>query len=361
MTMQLTFRELRLTAASVPLEYPVRTASGTVDRAPLVLLDLLTEEGVQGRAYLFTYTPMALKPLHALLQNMAGALQGAAIAPGDLERLFDARFRLLGNTGLVTMAIAGLDMSAWDALARAAGLPLARLLGGSVRPVPAYFSQGMESVPRSVELAQEALARGFKAMKIKIGHPRLEDDLAVVREVRSALGKDVALFVDYNQSLSVPEALVRCRALDELGLGWIEEPTRQYDYQGHARIAREIRTPIQLGENYFGTDEMAKGVAAGASDLLMPDLMKVGGISGWLRAAALADAARLPVSSHIFQEMSAHLMCVTPTAHWLEYQDIAASVLRRPLRIEDGMAVPDDAPGSGLEWDDEAVRRYRVD
>jgi len=358
---RLTLRELRATPVNVPLTNPVHTASGTIAHAPLVLIDLLTHEGVEGRAYLFTYTPLALKPVVSLLEAMAGILENAVLSPHELERLLDARFRLLGNTGLVTMAIAGLDMAAWDALAHAAGMPLARLLGGGTRGVRAYFSQGMESVDRSVELAQEALARGFKGMKIKIGHPRVEDDLAVVRAVKSCLGDRAVLFVDYNQSLSVPDALDRCRVLDEMELDWIEEPTLQHDYAGHAKIASEIRTPIQLGENYFGTHEMAKGVAAHASDLVMPDLMKIGGVSGWLRAASLADAARLPMSSHIFQEFSAHLMTVTPTAHWLEHLDIAAPVLQQPLRIEAGMAVLNETPGAGVSWNADAVAKYRID
>ncbi len=360
MTDRLSLRELRATPVLVPLAYPVHTASGTIGHAPLVLIDLLSEEGVEGRAYLFTYTPLALKATVELLEALGPVLKGQAIEPHALERLLDGRFRLLGNTGLVAMAIAGVDMAAWDALARAAGWPLARLLGAGPQGAPAYFSQGMESIERSEALAQEALARGFRAMKIKIGHACVEDDIAVVRAVQAVLAGRAELFVDYNQSLSVPQALQRCRLLDELGLGWIEEPTLQHDHAGHAQIARDIRTPIQLGENHFGTHEMARALQAGASDLVMPDLMKIGGVSGWLRAAALAEAARVPMSSHIFQEFSAHLMGATPTAHWLEYLDIAGPVLQRPLRIADGRAVLDDGPGAGLDWNAEAVARFRV-
>lgn len=360
MNAELSLRELRATPVMVPLAYPVHTASGTIGQAPLVLIDLLTQQGVQGRAYLFTYTPLALKATVALLRELDPLLRGMAVEPRELQRLLDARFRLLGNTGLVSMAIAGIDMAAWDALARAAGWPLAKLLGGGATGVPAYFSQGMESIERSQALAQEALERGFKAMKIKIGHARLEDDLAVVRAVQAVLAGRAGLFVDYNQSLSVPEALRRCRALDELGLGWIEEPTLQHDHAGHARIAQEVRTPIQLGENHFGTHEMAQALQAQASDLVMPDLMKIGGVSGWLHAASLAQGARVPMSSHIFQEFSAHLMAATPTAHWLEFLDIAGPVLQRPLQVVEGHVMPGEGPGAGLEWDAEAVARWRV-
>jgi mandelate racemase len=359
-TPRLTFRELRCTPVSVPLDHPVRTASGQVTHAPLILLDLLSEEGVEGRAYLFTYTPLVLRPLAGLIDNLAAMLHGQVLAPHALARQLDGRFRLLGNTGLVTMALAGIDMACWDALARAAGLPLCRLLGGAPTPVPAYFSQGMDGLERGVLLAQQCVERGFTLMKLKIGYASVEEDLAVVRAVLSTLGGQAELAVDYNQSLDVPEALRRCRRLDELPLAWIEEPTRHDDDAGHARIAREIRTPVMIGENWFGTHAMARSLAAGAADLVMPDLMKIGGVSGWLRAAALADAARLPMGSHLFQEMTAHLMTVTPTALRLEVLDIAGPVLAAPLQVVDGWARPSAEPGSGLHWDAQAVARWRI-
>src|SRR6185436_10465669 len=137
----------------------------------------------------------------------------------------------------------------------------------------------------------------------------------------------------------------------------IEEPVLQTDWAGHARIRNEIDTPIQLGENWWGTADMARSIAAGASDLAMPDVMKLGGVTAWLRAAALAQAAGLPVSSHIFTEFSAHLLAVTPTAHWLEYMQVAEPVLARPYRLREGCVQTSDAPGTDLEWDMAAVER----
>ena len=156
----------------------------------------------------------------------------------------------------------------------------------------------------------------------------------------------------------MPEAIARVQALDGEGLGWIEEPALADDYEGYARIREKARTPIQMGENWWGTHEMAKCLAAGATDLGMPDAMKIGGVSGWLRAAALAEAAGLPVSSHLFPEVSAHLLAVSPTAHWLEYVDWANPILQEPLRIEGGHAIVPDAPGCGIAWDEAAVQRH---
>ena len=224
--------------------------------------------------------------------------------PPSMEATFARRFRLIGTSGLLAMALSGIDMAAWDALAKAARMPLVRLLGGEPRALPAYSSQGMDGLERGVELAYEALSSGFKAMKIKIGYSTLEEDVAVVRAVEEVLSDRAELFVDYNQSLSVTEAVRRCRILDEFGVSWIEEPTLQDDYVGYAKISLAVRTPVQFGENLFGTAEMAKSLQAGASQLIMIDIMKIGGVTGWLRASALADAARLPLSSHIFPEFS---------------------------------------------------------
>jgi len=192
--------------------------------------------------------------------------------------------------------------------------------------------------------------RGFKGVKAKIGYPTLDEDLAVARAIRSAVGPDVAVMVDYNQSLTVAEAKRRVAALDEEGIAWVEEPVQAEDYAGMAEVARAARTPIQAGENWWGPLEFSKAIAAGASDLVMPDAMKTFGVTGWRDIAALAAANARAGSSHLFCEVSAQLLCATPTAQWLEYMDWWTPVLARPLAIRDGMALPSDRPGSGVEW-----------
>jgi mandelate racemase len=258
------------------------------------------------------------------------------------------------------MAVAGLDMAAWDALAVAAGVPLVALLGGQPRPIAAYNSLGMIPPAEAADAASKTVAAGFKALKIKIGWPTLAEDLAVVRAARKALGDDIALMVDFNQSLTQPEAIRRGRVLDGEGIAWIEEPVRADDFRGAAAVAAQVRTPIQIGENFNGPYEMELALSLGASDLVMPDPQQIGGVTGWLRAAALAQMAGLPCSSHIFIEVSAHLLAVTPTCHYIEYLDVAAPVLAEPLRPVDGMIEARARPGIGLVWNEDAVQRYRV-
>jgi mandelate racemase len=357
---RLTIRALDVRAVDVPLARPHPTAGGAVTSAPLVLVDLHTEEGVTGHGYVFVYTPLALVPVARLVTDLATLLVGESVAPLEIERKLQARFRLLGPQGLTGIAMAAIDMAAWDALARAAGLPLARLLGGEPRPVPAYRSAGMGGVAEAVTETKEAIGIGLGAMKFKVGHPTVREDIAVIRAARETGGAELAVMVDYNQSLTVPEAMARLDALEGERLTWVEEPVAADDFAGHAAVAAAARTPIQFGENWWGPHDMAKAIAAHASDYVMLDVMKIGGVTGWLRAAALAEAHALPVSSHLFPEVSAHLLAVTPTMHWQEYTDWTNPILREPLVVRDGHAYPSTRPGSGLEWDEDAVRRYRV-
>ena len=343
------------------MRIPLATAGGAVTKAPLVLIDIETEEGVTGSSYVFCYTPAALHPVARLVLNLEEWIRGDMVAPYSIDRKLQQRFRLLGPQGLTAFAAAGIDMAAWDALAKAAGLPLVRLLGGELRSVPAYNSNGLGiiGVERAVPEAQE-LAAGYQAIKVRLGYPDLETDLAVVRAIRGAVGSSVLLMSDYNQCLSVAEAIRRAQMLDEEGLYWIEEPTRADDYAGHAAIRRKARTGIQIGENWWGPHDMSKSLDAGASDFGMADVVKIGGVTGWLRAAALASPPGLPLSSHLYPEISVHLLAVSPTCHWLEYVDWAGPILREPLTIENGRATPPDTPGIGVAWDEDAVRRLVV-
>lgn len=346
-------------AVNVPLEFPVRTSVGTVATSPLVLIDLHTDVGVTGRSYVFTYTPLALQATQALVASFGQAIVGQAVAPFDIDQWFASRLRLLGRPGLAIMACAGIDMALWDALALHRGVPLVTLLGGTPRDIPAYDSHSMDGIDLGVRRAATAADAGFKAIKTKIGYATVQEDLKMLRALRSAVGSDVQIMVDYNQGLTVPEAQRRIRALQDEQLAWVEEPTVQEDLAGHARL-RSLGLPIQMGENWCGPLEMQRAVDAGACDLAMPDAMKIGGVTGWMRAAAIAQTAGVPMSSHIFPEVSVHLLAVTPTAHWLERMDLAGPVLLQPLTYIDGSARCPDAPGTGIAWNEEAVRRFEA-
>jgi len=169
------------------------------------------------------------------------------------------------------------------------------------------------------------------------------------------------LMVDYNQALSVDDALERGRALDRENIYWLEEPIRHDDYAGNARLARELKTPLQIGENFSLPDGMAAAFEQAKPKYVMPDLERIGGVTGWREAAKLAAVNRAPMSSHLFPEVSAHLLAATPTCHYLEYVDWADALVQEPLAIVGGHAVVPERPGNGMIWNKDAVARYRID
>jgi mandelate racemase len=345
---------VRARAVSLTPARPVQTAAGALTTTPLVLVDVTTSDGATGRSYLRCYTPLVLAPLAQLVTELGAAATGGPAAPLAASTRLRASLRLIGERGLVGLALAGLDMALWDALAVTAGQPLATLLGGAPTPVPAYASLRTMAPDGAAREAEDALAAGFRAVKVKLGAADLAADLATIRAVRAAIGAAARLMVDYNQSLTVAEACRRVAVLDGEGLEWIEEPVDATDLAGQARVAAAARTPIQTGESW---DEVASGIAAGAADLLTLDVMRLGGVTGWLRAAAHAHTAGLEVASHSFGEFSAHLLAVTPTARWWEYLDHVGELLVEPLQVHDGQVTAPDRPGAGLDWDEQRVSR----
>jgi mandelate racemase len=331
-----------------------------VRAAPLLLVDLDTHEGVTGRAYQFCYRAAAAPGIVALLDDIMDAVANEVLAPADLWAALSKRYTLIGVEGIVRMAMSLVDVAGWDALAQAAGLPLARCLGADPRPIPAYNSNGLGLMPTAAlaDEAEKLLDGGFRAVKIRLGYATVEEDIAAVRAVRKRLPDDMAVMADYNQALSVGEAIRRGGALDAEGIYWVEEPIRHDDYAGCAEVARAVSTPVQIGENFSQVHDMQKALDARACDFVMPDLERIGGVTGWQRASALAAGAGLPMSSHLYPEVSAHLLAATPTAHWLEYVDWMNPLLVEPLKIVDGMAVVSERPGLGLAWNHDVVRRY---
>jgi mandelate racemase len=207
--------------------------------------------------------------------------------------------------------------------------------------------------------AVELVAEGFSAVKLRLGRAQASQDLEALRVVKQAVGPRVSLMVDFNQGLSVAEAIRRGRMIDEEGgVYWIEEPVRADDFSGCNQVRKEVRTPIQIGENFMGPEQMAQALAAGACDYAMPDAQRIGGVTGWMRAAALAQGAGMEMSSHLFPEASCHLLAVTPTCHWLEYVDWANPILQEPLRVKNGHVAIPERPGLGMTWNEKAVKRY---
>jgi len=355
-----TIRDVKARTVIAPLQRPIRTASGAIEAAPLLLLDVRTDLGITGSAYLFGYTPLVLRSLRLLVEQLSPLLQGQPVVPAARQEQLARQFRLLGLHGLLGMVVSTLDMAFWDVLGKAAGQPVVRLLGGEERSLRAYDSWGLVDPARDAAELARSVERGFRGIKIKLGESTLAHDVATVRDVRAIIGNDVALMVDFNQCLDPLEAIRRIDALEPFALEWVEEPVAAEDFQGHARVRSRSRIPIQTGENWWFPRDAERALSANACDRMMPDLMKIGGITGWLSVMGLAHAASMPMSSHLFIEASAHVLAVTPTCDWLEYMDFASSVLREPATLEAG-GVAARGPGLGIAWDEAAVARCAVE
>jgi mandelate racemase len=361
---KLTLRSVEVRPVLLPLRRPVVSKVGSFNAWPMILIDLHTEEGIVGRSYLEPYLHQSMRYIAPAIRDLAAARAGKPVHPIDDFQQGSRSLNLIGYEGVSMIAVSGLDMAAWDAVSKAANLPLAEFLGGSLAAVPAYNSNGLWLIDTG-RLADEAATLvaegGFSGLKLRLGRERLADDLAAIDAVRRAAGADIRLMVDFNQGLSLGDALLRCHALDDQGLYWMEEPITYNNLAGYAQLTRELRTPVQLGENFYGPRALAQAVAMGAGDLVMPDLMRIGGVTGWLRAAAIAGAAGLPISSHLYPEFSAHLLRISESAHWLEWQDWADPILAEPFRLANGTLEIPRRPGAGLEWNEEAAQRFAYD
>ena len=361
---KLTVESIRARPVVVTLRRPIVNRLTTVEDWPLILIDLLTAEGVTGRSYLEPYVVKAMRYLIPALEDLADLLKGRVVAPFDLFDSARKSLRYVGYGGQSLIAVSGLDMAAWDALAKAADVPLCVLLGGSVGPVPAYNSNGLwlkEPEALAQEAAELVTEGGFSALKLRLGRARSGADVAAIEAVRASVGEDVRLMIDYSQALDLAEALSRCHAIDELGLAWIEDPLVYDNLDGYARLTAELDTPIQTGEHFYGPRDLHRAVQMKASDLVMPDFMRIGGVTGWLRAAAIAGASGIPVSTHLYPEVGAHVLRVTETADWLEWQDWAEPVLQNPFTVSNGYLEIPDRPGIGLEWDEDFIAAHLVE
>jgi mandelate racemase len=339
------------------MNFALGTSAATVKAAPLLLVDVLMEEGVIGHSYLFCYTASGAKAVAAHIAEAAQLTRGQRCKPQAIFQMLSRRFALLGVTGPVRMALSALDVGLWDAAAVALGKPLAELLGAERRPIPAYDSRGLGLMePEHVaDEAQALLASGLKAVKLRLGHSALADDLRALRAVRGHIPSDVLVMADYNQALTSTEAVRRGLALQEEGIFWLEEPIRHDDYRGNAEIAHALDVPLQIGENFNGPEAMIEAVTMRACDYVMPDVNRIGGVTGWMQAAGIASAHGVEMSSHLLPELSVHLLAATPTAHWIEYVDWADAVLEEPLELKDGAITAPGRPGIGIAWSEEKI------
>ena len=361
--LKLTFESVQLRAVSVPMTNPIVSNVGQYTHWPFILIDVHTREGVTGHSYLEPYLHKSIPAISSMIQVLADHFKGKPLAPLDMYGDAMKMLHLVGREGISLIAMAGLDMAVWDALAKAAHLPLVSLLGGQPGQIRAYNTNGLWLIPieQLGNQAKKLVAQGdFKAIKMRLGRKTAADDIAAIRAVRDAVGEEILLMTDFNQGMTYGEVLQRMHQLDDQNLYWFEEPITYDNLDGCAQIAAQIKTPVQIGENIYGPREFYKAVRAGAADLYMPDLMRIGGVTGWMRSAAIAGAAGYPLSSHLYPRVSAHLLRASESADWLEWSDWAEPILAEPFTVQAGHATVTDKPGNGIVWNEAAIRQFAI-
>lgn len=358
---------IRIRRLVVPLRRELATRIGTFNKGPFLAIDLELKGGGTARVLGFTFSRIGLTVVPPILEALTAFAKGRSLTLRDLPSFHDAcahHLQLLGLEGVTQLGRSMFDMALYDAIARAEGVPLYKLLGGHADPVQTYNSTGLGLLsPEAAAAEARQLAAadgGYAHIKMRLGRAEIAEDLAALHAVRAAIGTDVALSVDFNQGLEAASAIDTCRAIDDFGLAWIEEPVPYDDYPAQARLARKLKTDIQIGESWWSWRVGKMAIDLGAADQVMPDILRIGGVTGWMRLAEVAKQTATPFSSHLSPDYSVHLMSATPTGRWLEFMDWGHDVLDDPLTPMGGFARPAERPGAGMEWNEAALTSYEV-
>jgi len=358
-----TVSKISIVTVNLPLQRPIVSSVGHYEKWPFIITEVTLDNGIVGNSYICPYLVNYTNAIKGVIHELFTLFENKPLTPPEFYETGMRQLSLLGRGGIAMYALAALDIAFWDASAKHAGLPLCEHLGGSQADVRAYNSGGLWLLPpeelasQARELRQEG---DFSALKIRLGRDDLDSDQRAIEFVRSQMDPSGDLLCDFNQVLTFTDALRRLHGLDDQGLYWFEEPIPYYEFRNYAELRQNVSTPLILGENFHGIDHATLSLELGSGDAIMPDLMRIGGISGWLKTAALAEAYRKPVSSHLYHEVSAHLMRVTPTADYLEWMNWVDPLLKEPYQVKEGHLVIPDRPGVGLEFRRDVIDRYKI-
>ncbi len=349
------------TPGDSPLVFDQPPATSTFD---FVTLELGTDQGLVGVGVTF-FGEGLLGALRVAVQDLATLLIGDD--PTQTEQVVAKLRRAAGAAGpggIFTLALSAIDMACWDLKGKAVGLPLAKLLGGARDRVNTYAS-GALTRPLSVQYLEKAGPRlvdmGFHQMKMQCGsEPSIAASVERVRVMREALGPDIDLMCDINQLWSVHHAIEVGRRVAEYQLYWLEDVTAHDDYPGLARVADALDTPIATGEYHYGIVPFRHLLEHRSADIVMIDLVRVGGITQWLKVAGMAEAFNIPVVSHLIPEVHVHLVSAIPNGLTVEYMPRLYRLFEETPAIEDGKIVVPQRPGLGLTFDQDALKRYTV-
>lgn len=345
--------DIRTHLLSVPFVDPPKTGFLALEKIDLLVVEVETASGVVGTGHLH---PLAggMRTLEMCIHEMLKPLligQDAGDVEALWQRMWQATF-IQGRMGITVMAMSALDIALWDAVGRAENKPLWRLWGGRSERLPVYGSGCFRGLGHDgmIEKAERFVAQGFSAIKMQVAHVFTHDeDVANVRDMRSALGDGIEIMVDVNQGWSADEAITVGRRLDDSGIAWLEEPVMADDFDGYHKVADGIRAPVVGGENHFTHHDLKPFFASGKIPILQPDIMR-GGYTELRVIADHADRAGLKIAPHMFPELSVHLNASIANPSWLEYMGWYDHLWVEPNLPDNGMMAPPDRPGHGMDF-----------
>ena len=323
------------------------------------ILTITDSDGAQGTGYCYTIGTGGPAIMAMIEHTLAPALIGR-----DVDRIESIWHDLLFRThatavgAISSLSLAAIDTALWDLRCKKQGLPLWKAAGGSRDRIPLYSTEGgwlHLEIQALVSDALEMKARGFRGSKIKIGRDHLSEDARRLAAVREAVGPAYEILTDGNQGFTLSESIRRARMLEEYDIGWFEEPLPADDVCGHAELARSTSVPIAVGESLYSLSQFKDYLHAGAASVVQVDVARIGGITPWLKVAHLAEAYNVMVCPHFLMELHLSLVCAVPNARWLEYIPQLDELTTETIQIEDGLAIPSDAPGLGIAWDWDAI------
>ncbi|PHP67953.1 mandelate racemase [Zhengella mangrovi] len=328
------------------------------------IVTITDSDGAVGTGYSYTIGTGGPSVMALLEKTLAPALIGRDPDCIDgiwKDLLFSTHATAVG--AITSLAIAAIDIALWDLRCRKHGLPLWKAAGGTRNRIPLYSTEGGWLHLETPALVDDALAMkeaGFKGSKIKIGRPHLSEDAARLSAVRAAAGDEYEILTDGNQGFTLSEAIRRAGMLQEVGVGWFEEPLPADDIAAHVELSRRTSVPIAVGESMYSLSQFKDYLQAGAASIVQVDVARIGGITPWLKTAHLAEAFNVMVCPHFLMELHLPLVCAVPNARWLEYIPQLDSVTSQQMRMEDGFGIPSDDPGLGIAWDWDAIRAQEL-
>jgi len=348
-------RDFKLYRATAQLKKPISDATHTLHEISFLVIRLQLENGIIGESYLlsFQYSPLAIR---GALLDLLPVVKGYQVyETGKVFEKINHLSEYFGNSGINRWAQAVINIAMWDAWGKSIQQPVWKMLGAHRTKCPIYGSGGWisYSIDELIAEVSDYAARGFQAVKIKVGSPDWKKDLERLRLVREAVGKDINIMMDANQGMELPAAIQLARAAQDINITWFEEPLHHENFDGYKALKDQTGISLAMGEREYSALPLVQLIQRNAIDIWQPDILRIGGVEAWRQSAALAESYHIPVLPHYYKDYDVPLVCTIPNGKGVESFDWIDPLIDNPMVVKDGFASPHDLPGWGFGFLDE--------